>query len=147
MSRDDMNDVRNIINGFGVLAGLGVDNHYSATTKIGNEGITYSTNCDRSGHPNDLTVFWQEFVYAANRLHDSIAIFKVGPTGSLSLLDEVSTRGDYPRSFTIDPSGRFLVSCNQRSDALVTYRITGSKLVFTDQYAPIGNPANIVFLS
>jgi len=66
MSRDDMNDVRNIINGFGVLAGLGVDNHYSATTKIGNEGITYSTNCDRSGHPNDLTVFWQEFVYAAN---------------------------------------------------------------------------------
>ena len=88
-----------------------------------------------------------EFVYAANRLHDSIAIFKVGPTGSLSLLDEVWTRGDYPRGFTIDPSGRFLVSCNQRSDALVTYRIKGSKLVFTEQYAPIGNPANLVFLT
>lgn len=86
-------------------------------------------------------------VYAANRLHDSIAIFKVGLTGLLSRVDEVWTRGDYPRSFTIDPSGRFLISCNQRSDALVTYRIRGNKLVFNEQYTPIGNPANIVFLT
>jgi 6-phosphogluconolactonase (cycloisomerase 2 family) len=87
------------------------------------------------------------FVYAANRLHDSIAIFRVAPAGSLSRVDEVWTRGDYPRSFTIDPSGRFLISCNQRSDALVIYRIEGSRLEFTEQYTPIGNPATIVFLA
>jgi 6-phosphogluconolactonase len=87
------------------------------------------------------------FVYAANRLHDSIAVFKVGATGSLSPAGEAPTRGDYPRSFTIDPSGRFLVVCNQRSDALVTYRIKGSTLVFAEQYAPVGNPASIVFLA
>jgi 6-phosphogluconolactonase len=89
------------------------------------------------------------FVYAANRLHDSIAVFKVGLSGSLSLVDDVWTRGDYPRSFTIDPTGNFLISCNQRSDALVTYRIkgNGSKLDFTGQYTPVGSPANIVFLT
>jgi 6-phosphogluconolactonase len=88
-----------------------------------------------------------EFVYAANRLHDSIAIFEVDASGSLSLLGEVWTRGDYPRSFTVDPSGSFLVSCNQRSDALVTYSVKGSRLVFTGQYTPVGSPASIVFLA
>jgi 6-phosphogluconolactonase len=89
------------------------------------------------------------FVYAANRLHDSIAIFEVDRTGSLSFLDTVPTRGDYPRSFTIDPTGSFLISCNQRSDALTTYNVkaTAGKLVFTEQYTPVGSPACIVFLT
>ena len=49
-----------------------------------------------------------KFVYAANRLHDSIAWFSIGETGKLTLRGEEWTRGDYPRSFSIDPSGRFL---------------------------------------
>jgi 6-phosphogluconolactonase (cycloisomerase 2 family) len=88
-------------------------------------------------------------LYAANRLHDSIAWFAIGPSGSLTLAGETWTRGDYPRSFTIDPSGRFLYSCNQRSDAVACFRIdrqTG-KLTFTDQYTPVGTPSIIVFLS
>jgi 6-phosphogluconolactonase len=91
-----------------------------------------------------------EFVYAANRLHDSIAVFRVDDTtGDLTPVGEAWTRGDYPRSFTIDPTGRFLVSCNQRSDALTTYRLEGDgkKLTFTEQYTPVGSPAIIVFLT
>ena len=91
-----------------------------------------------------------KFVYAANRLHDSIGVFRVDETtGELTNVGEAWTRGDYPRSFTIDPTGNFLVSCNQRSDALTTYRIEGDgkKLTFTDQYTPVGNPASIVFLT
>jgi len=90
-----------------------------------------------------------KFVYAANRLHDSIAIFEVDRTGSVSLVDEAWTRGDYPRSFTIDPTGSFLICCNQRSDALTTYSIKGNgrKLVFADQYTAVGNPACVVFLT
>ncbi len=90
------------------------------------------------------------FVYGANRLHDSIAIFRVDDaTGELTHVGEAWTRGDYPRSFTIDPTGNFLVSCNQRSDALTTYRVEGGgkKLTFTGQYTPIGSPAIIVFLT
>lgn len=89
------------------------------------------------------------FVYAANRLHDTIAWLAIGPTGTLTLAGEEWTRGDYPRSFTIDPAGSFLYSCNQRGDAIVTFRVnrhTGA-LSFTGQYAPVGTPAMLLFLN
>ena len=88
------------------------------------------------------------FVYAANRLHDTIAHFSVGPSGTLTLAGEEWTRGDYPRSFTIDPTGNFLFSCNQRSDAVATFRVnrqTGA-LTFTGQYTQVGTPSIVVFL-
>ena len=90
------------------------------------------------------------FVYAANRLGDSIAIFAVdADTGLLRRVCEEWTRGDYPRSFTIDPTGRFLLSCNQRSDAVTTFRIEGGggRLSFTGQYVAVGTPACILFLA
>jgi 6-phosphogluconolactonase (cycloisomerase 2 family) len=90
-----------------------------------------------------------KFLYAANRLHDSIAIFSIGSSGSLTFAGEEWTRGDYPRSFTIDPSGDFLYSCNQHSDAVTCFRVnkkTGD-LKFTGQYTPVGTPSNIVFLA
>jgi 6-phosphogluconolactonase (cycloisomerase 2 family) len=88
------------------------------------------------------------FVYAGNRLHDSIGIFSVGPDGSLAFVREEWTRGDYPRSFTFDPSGRFLYCCNQRADNITVFRVdrnTGG-LDFTGHYTPVGNPSIIVFL-
>jgi len=90
-----------------------------------------------------------KFVYAANRLHDSIAWFSVNEAGTLTFAGEEWTRGDYPSSFNIDPTGNFLYSCNQRADAITTYRInprTG-KLTFTGQYTPVGTPSMIIFLS
>ena len=90
-----------------------------------------------------------KFVYAANRLHDSIAWFAIGDTGALTFSGEAWTRGDYPRSFNIDPTGNFLFSCNQRSDAIAAFRInrkTGA-LTFTGQYTAVGTPAIIIFLS
>jgi 6-phosphogluconolactonase len=89
------------------------------------------------------------FVYVANRLHDSIAWFAIGADGRLTRAGEEWTRGDYPRSFTIDPTGRFLLSCNQRSDAIASFRINAKSggLTFTGHYTPVGSPAHIVFLS
>jgi len=89
------------------------------------------------------------FVYAANRLHDSIAWFSIGGDGTLTPAGEEWTRGDYPRSFNIDPAGNFLYSCNQRSDAIAAFRVdrkTGG-LTFTGQYTPVGTPAIIIFLT
>jgi 6-phosphogluconolactonase (cycloisomerase 2 family) len=88
------------------------------------------------------------FVYAGNRLHDSIAIFSVGPDGALKYVGEEWTRGNYPRSFAFDPSGELLYCCNQRSDNVTVFRVdrkTGG-LAFTGHYAPVGNPSCIVFL-
>lgn len=88
------------------------------------------------------------FVYAANRLHDSISLFSVGPSGELTYVAEEWTRGDYPRSFNIDPTGSYFYVCNQRGDAITTFRIdrrTG-RLSFTGRYTGVGTPSSIVFL-
>ncbi len=90
-----------------------------------------------------------KFLYAANRLHDSVAWFSIGGQGTLTFAGEEWTRGDYPRSFNIDPTGNFLYCCNQRADAIATFRVnrqTGA-LAFTGHYTPVGTPANIVFLT
>lgn len=87
------------------------------------------------------------FVYAGNRLHDSIAVFAVGDNGALTYLTEEWTRGDYPRSFAFDPTGTFLYSCNQRADNIAVFRVnkqTGG-LAFTGHYTPVGNPSIVVF--
>ncbi|HEV3027794.1 MAG TPA: lactonase family protein [Planctomycetota bacterium] len=88
------------------------------------------------------------YVYAGNRLHDSIGIFSVGSAGDLTFIGEEWTRGNYPRSFSFDPGGRFLFSCNQRGDTIAVFRVdrgTGT-LAFTGHYTPVGNPSMIVFL-
>jgi 6-phosphogluconolactonase (cycloisomerase 2 family) len=90
-----------------------------------------------------------KFLYAANRLHDSIAWCAIGATGTLAWVGEEWTRSDYPRSFNIDPTGNFLLCCNQRADAVTTFRVnrkTGA-LTFTGHYAAVGTPSNIVFLA
>jgi 6-phosphogluconolactonase len=88
------------------------------------------------------------FVYAGNRLHDSIGIFSIGPDGILTIVGEEWTRGSYPRSFNFDPGGQFLYCCNQRGDNIAVFRVdrkTGG-LNFTGRYTPVGNPSIIVFL-
>lgn len=88
------------------------------------------------------------FIYAGNRLHDSIGIFSIGKNGELTYVGEEWTHGNYPRSFNFDPTGNFLYCCNQRADNVTSFRVnrrTGG-LKFTGQYTPVGNPSVIVFL-
>jgi 6-phosphogluconolactonase (cycloisomerase 2 family) len=95
-----------------------------------------------------LVSFDGRFVYAGNRLHDSIAIFSVGASGDLSYVGEEWTRGNYPRSFNFDPTGQYLYCCNQRGDNITVFdvdRRTG-RLEFTRHYTPVGNPSSIVFV-
>jgi 6-phosphogluconolactonase (cycloisomerase 2 family) len=89
------------------------------------------------------------FVYCANRLHDTIAFFLIDRTGAVTLIDETSTLGDYPRNFNIDPTGGFMYTCNQCSDHIATFRMEGNGIrsTFADQYTPVGSPAIILFLT
>ena len=88
------------------------------------------------------------YLYAGNRLHDSIAIFGIGNDGTLSYRGEEWTHGDYPRSFTFEPSGRFLYCCNQRGDNVTCFAVNPNtgKLTFTGQYVPVGNPSHVAFV-
>jgi 6-phosphogluconolactonase len=88
------------------------------------------------------------YVYAGNRLRDSIGIFSVGSNGHLTYVGEEWTRGDYPRSFSFDPTGRFLYCCNQRADVVTVFRADRASggLSFTGQHCAVGNPSSIAFV-
>jgi 6-phosphogluconolactonase (cycloisomerase 2 family) len=89
-----------------------------------------------------------KFLYAGNRLHDSVGIFAISANGTLTYVGEEWTHGNYPRSFSFDPTGQFLHCCNQRGDNIATFRVdhkTGG-LAFTGHYTAVGNPSHIVFL-
>ena len=89
------------------------------------------------------------FVYAANRLHDSITVFAVGEDGDLQQKSQCSTHGDYPSQMRIDPTGNFLYACNRRSDDITCFRIDRKSglLNFTGRYTAVGSPGSLTFLS
>jgi 6-phosphogluconolactonase (cycloisomerase 2 family) len=88
------------------------------------------------------------FLYAANRLHNAIAIFAVANDGQLKLISETWVHADSPRCLTLDSSGVFLFSCNQKGDSITSFRINPSNgtLQFTGRYEPLGSPAYITLL-
>jgi 6-phosphogluconolactonase (cycloisomerase 2 family) len=89
------------------------------------------------------------FVYAANRLHNTLAVFAVEADGQLRPQGESWVHADYPRSFGIDPGGEFLLSCNQRGDSITSFKIGAGNgaLQFTGRFEAVGSPAVIVFSS
>ncbi len=77
-----------------------------------------------------------KFVYASNRGHNSLVIFKVnGENGELKMLGHQSTFGSTPRNFSISPGGKYIVVANQSSNNLVSFlRDSNSGLLqFIDQ--------------
>ncbi len=64
-----------------------------------------------------------KFVYVANRGHDSIAGFAIDQsTGQVISLGQTPTEKT-PRSFTIEPRGRFLYAAGEGSGRIAAYRI------------------------
>lgn len=63
------------------------------------------------------------FLYVSNRGHDSLARLQIGedPT-RLTVLGQTPTEKT-PRSFDLDPDGRFLLAAGEASGKLATYRI------------------------
>jgi 6-phosphogluconolactonase len=89
------------------------------------------------------------FLYGSNRGHNSIVVFAIDPhSARLTLVEHVSTGGNWPRNFVIDPSGRFLLVANQRSDNVVTFRIDAQtgRLTPTGQVTEIPVPVCLQFL-
>jgi len=88
------------------------------------------------------------FVYASNRGHDSVAVFRVDESnGTLSPVGWESTKGSTPRFIGLTPAGTRLVAANQRSDSIVEFRVdqaTGM-LTATGQVVKVNTPVCIVF--
>ena len=62
-----------------------------------------------------------QFVYASNRGHDSIAVYKVLGDASLELVEIVSSQGQTPRDFILSPDNQFLIAAHQDSDNVTVF--------------------------
>ena len=88
-----------------------------------------------------------KFLYASNRGHNSIVIYKVNSNdGTLKLVGFESVKGVSPRNFVLTPDNKFLVVANQDTSNMVSFRrdTKTGKLTFVSEIeAP--NPVCILF--
>jgi 6-phosphogluconolactonase len=64
------------------------------------------------------------FVYSSNRGSDTLLVFAVDQNnGTITKVDEVSSRGLMPRNFGVDPTGAYLLAANEVTDDVVVFKI------------------------
>ncbi len=88
-----------------------------------------------------------KFLYGSNRGENTIVTFKVGNDGLLSLAGHTTCGGNWPRNFVIDPTGRYILVGNQKSNYISVLRIdkkTGLPSVALDS-ARVKMPACLKF--
>ncbi|MDO5970127.1 lactonase family protein [Flavivirga aquimarina] len=85
----------------------------------------------------------ERFLYGSNRGENSIAVFKRNPLdGTIQKIQNISVHGDWPRNFTLDPTGKFLLVANKKSNNISVFKIDkkSGKLTFlhaTDLPTPV----------
>jgi 6-phosphogluconolactonase (cycloisomerase 2 family) len=89
------------------------------------------------------------FLYVTNRGSDNhlVAFAVAASSGELSLVDRRATEGLEPREFAIDPSGRYVLIANQRSDKVVVMKrdpVSG-RVGETVQVLPVATPSDLKF--
>ncbi|MCX2678584.1 lactonase family protein [Galbibacter sp. EGI 63066] len=87
-----------------------------------------------------------KFLYASNRGHNSIAIFKVDENGSLSIVGYESGRGEGPRNFSLSPNGDFLLVANQYTENIISFKrdVESGLLTYVDEIK-VPTPVCILF--
>jgi 6-phosphogluconolactonase len=63
-----------------------------------------------------------KYLYASNRGHNSIALFRLEKNGEPVMKGDFPGGGKTPRFFTLDPSGRFLLVLNQDSNNMALFK-------------------------
>jgi 6-phosphogluconolactonase len=77
------------------------------------------------------------FVYAANRIDDTIAVFAVVDDGAgLAQIEVVPAGGSWPRDIVLSPDGTLLFSANQHSDSITVFRVDAE----SGRLTPVGTP-------
>ena len=136
-----VNEIQSTVTTFTYAAGSLKEVQTVSTLRQGFTGN--STAATVQVHPSG------RFLYASNRGADDIAVYSIDPnTGTLTLVEFVSTQGKTPGNFGIDPSGSWLIVANQSSDSLALFRIDSQtgKLLTTGQSFEVGTPSCVKFL-
>ncbi len=75
-------------------------------------------------------------LYGTNRGHDSIAAYKIGDDGKLSLVAIEPSRGKGPQNLAVTPDSRWLLCANMPGNNIAVFRIDAK----TGKLTPVGEP-------
>lgn len=110
---------------------------------------TYSTLPENfDGHSQGAAIRLHDgYLYASNRGHNSIAVFKLIEGGArIELLQIEETRGDWPRDFNISSDGKSLVVAHERSHELSIFELEDGRLTFLNNEARADEGVFITFI-
>ena len=80
------------------------------------------------------------FLYASNRIDDTIAVLSITEDGaSLEPVEVVPAGGEWPRDIVLSPNGALLFSANQFSDSITVFRVDGE----SGRLTPTGKPYSV----
>lgn len=66
----------------------------------------------------------ERFLYGSNRGENSIAVFKRNlGNGEITKIQNIPVHGNWPRNFTLDPTGKFLLVANKKSNNISVFKI------------------------
>jgi 6-phosphogluconolactonase len=112
-----INEMVRTVSAFTYDAGSGMLTEIQTISTVP-DGWKKGSTAELFAHPSG------KFLYGSNRGHDSIACYRLDATsGKLTLIESEKTGGTTPRSFGLDPDGKFLIAANQSSGDLHVFAI------------------------
>jgi 6-phosphogluconolactonase len=118
------------------------NNIEGAKTKAG------STSAEIALHPSG------EWLYVSTRSQEAISVFRVSPqsvTGQpvLTLVQNISSPALCPRSFGLDPTGRWMIVAGQNDNRIAVMKIDAAsgQLAATSETASVGSPVCVLFVT
>jgi len=100
------------------------------------EGYSGVSNCSTLCFSSD-----RNYLYAANRGAQTIALFRVLPTGLLSMIKEFDCKGRHPRHMLVSQNGKYLLIANQLSDHLTVFELDAETGEIMDHITDVPFPA------
>jgi 6-phosphogluconolactonase len=81
------------------------------------------------------------FLYGTNRGHDSIAAYRIGDGGQLTLIGIEPSLGKGPQNLAITPDGKLLLCANMPGNNVAVFRIDPKDGTLTSVGAPVSVPS------
>jgi 6-phosphogluconolactonase len=81
-----------------------------------------------------------KFLYGTNRGHDSIASYRIGDNGRLTLLSIDPSLGKGPQNLLTTPDGRWLLCANMPGNSVIVFRIDSTSGKITASGTPVEMP-------
>jgi 6-phosphogluconolactonase len=133
-----INELASTISVYDILPETPVLKQTLSTLPDGFEGKNYCADIHFSAD--------RKKIYGSNRGDNSLVTFEVGPDGTLSSPKHQSCGGNWPRNFTVSPSGEYFLVANQRSNEISVMPAGSNGAEEAAAHLQLNAPACVLFL-